>query len=103
MPTIFDKVIRYFRSMSKDNKDNKDNKDDQDNKKAETPKIIPNTSYRDALLRNINPTSIPPGITHYSGLGDKINQIVDDNVSKRPYNDWWKVDFSVEGEYQVID
>lgn len=108
MTTIFDKVVRYFKSIGKDDTENNNNDQDVTDKPHQVNQInweksTPYTPYRDALLRNLNPTSIPPGIHHYNKLGDKINEIVDENVSKRPHAKWWKDDFLVQSEYHVIE
>ena len=108
MTTIFNKVFRYLKSIGRDDTEINNNDQDMTDKSHQVniincEKHTPYTPYRDALLRNLNPTSIPPGIHHYNKLGNKINEIVDENIDQRPYAKWWKDEFVVQNEYYIIE
>lgn len=92
MPSIIEKVIKYFKITHKE----------QEPAKPKRVFKLPNTlSYRNVLLRNVNPISIPHARNNKSR--ENVNKIVEDNMSRRPYNDWWKIDYSVKNEYNIIE
>ena len=55
------------------------------------------TPYKDALMKGLTHYTFKNRDHHYyKKLGNQINKIVDKEIQKRPYNNWWVDDYRRE-------